>query len=69
MASARSRVGALTLGGAEALAVSEEEEHSMMRLAAQAVLLDSPEDEAVIATTNVGHLGRYARAQRWEEIL
>jgi predicted nucleic acid-binding protein len=37
-------------------------------LAAQAVLLDSPEDEAVIATTNVGHLSRYARAQRWEEI-
>jgi predicted nucleic acid-binding protein len=37
-------------------------------LAAQATLLASDEVEVIIATTNVGHLSRYARAQKWEEI-
>ncbi len=39
-------------------------------LAAQAVTLAEEEglDDVVIATTNVGHLSRFAAAERWEEI-
>ena len=38
-------------------------------LAAQAALLARQErDEVVIATTNVGHLSRFGRAQHWQEI-
>ena len=40
-------------------------------LAAQAVLLGDPGDDVVIATTNVGHLGRFprVRAESWEKIV
>ena len=39
-------------------------------LAAQAVLLARQErDSVVIATTNVGHLSRFAPAQHWQDIL
>ena len=37
-------------------------------LAAQAVVRGRGGDEVVIATTNVGHLGRFADARNWEEI-
>jgi predicted nucleic acid-binding protein len=37
-------------------------------LAAQAVIRARGGDEVVIATTNVGHLGRFADARTWEEI-
>lgn len=37
-------------------------------LAAQAETLDAPNEAVIVATTNVGHLGRYTRAQRWQEI-
>jgi len=39
-----------------------------MILAAQAVLLSSAEAEPVIATTNVRHLGLFAKAAEWDEI-
>ena len=35
-------------------------------LAAQALVLDEP--GVVVATTNVGHLGRYVAAARWQDI-
>jgi hypothetical protein len=40
-------------------------------LAAQAVLLGDPGNDVVIATTNVGHLGRFprVRAESWEKIV
>ena len=40
-------------------------------LAAQAALLGDPGDDIVIATTNVGHLGRFprVRAESWEMIV
>lgn len=37
-------------------------------LAAQAAALAGPADEAVIATTNVGHLARFSLAQQWWDI-
>jgi predicted nucleic acid-binding protein len=37
-------------------------------LAAQAVVLARGGDRVLIATTNVGHLGRFADARNWEEI-
>ncbi len=37
-------------------------------LAAQAVVLAEQGDDPVIATTNVGHLARFATAMRWEDI-
>ena len=39
-------------------------------LAAQAALLGNQSDDVVIATTNVGHLGRFprVRAESWEKI-
>ena len=36
-------------------------------IAAQALALGEP--DAVIATTNVGHLGRFVPAQQWQDIL
>ena len=40
-------------------------------LAAQATLLGDPDDDVVIATTNVGHLGRFprVRAEFWEKFV
>ena len=38
-------------------------------LAAQAQLAAGPNDTIVVATTNVGHLGRLVPAQRWDEIV
>jgi hypothetical protein len=38
-----------------------------MILAGQAVTLEVP-DLIIIATTNVGHLGRYAPADLWQNI-
>lgn len=38
-------------------------------LAAQALLAAALGDTVVIATTNVGHLGRLVPAQRWDEIV
>ena len=35
-------------------------------LAAQTILLDAA--DAVVATTNVGHLSRFVAAQRWQDI-
>lgn len=37
-------------------------------LAAQAVTLDLPAGQVVIATTNAGHLARFTDAKRWQEI-
>jgi predicted nucleic acid-binding protein len=37
-------------------------------LAAQATVLTEQGDAPVIATTNVGHLARFATAMRWEDI-
>jgi predicted nucleic acid-binding protein len=37
-------------------------------LAAQAELAGDPEDEVIIATTNVGHLSLFADAREWWEI-
>jgi len=37
-------------------------------LAAQAELAGDVEDEVVVATTNVGHLARFADARRWRDI-
>jgi hypothetical protein len=39
-----------------------------MILAAQASAAAQTGDEVVIATTNVGHLARFASARRWQEI-
>jgi predicted nucleic acid-binding protein len=38
-------------------------------LAAQALLAVAAGDTLVVATTNVGHLGRIVPAQRWQDIL
>lgn len=38
-------------------------------LAAQAAMLDSPEQTTVIATTNVEHLSRIANALEWREVV
>lgn len=39
-------------------------------LAAQATVLErQPEDDVIIATTNVGHLSRFARAEHWTAIV
>ena len=38
-------------------------------LAAQAQLAAAPDDTIVVATTNVGHLGRLVPAQRWDQIV
>src|SRR6266540_2775969 len=37
-------------------------------LAAQALMLTAPDTEVIIATSNVGHLGRLARAAEWRDI-
>lgn len=37
-------------------------------LAAQAVTMKIQEDEAIIATTNVGHLAQFVEAKNWQEI-
>jgi predicted nucleic acid-binding protein len=37
-------------------------------LAAQAVRVSQNGDDAIIATTNVGHLSRFVAARRWQEI-
>jgi len=37
-------------------------------LAAQATSLDSIDDDPIIATTNVGHLSRFAQADEWQNI-
>jgi predicted nucleic acid-binding protein len=37
-------------------------------LAAQVTTMTSKQDEAVIATTNVGHLARFVPAQEWRQI-
>jgi predicted nucleic acid-binding protein len=37
-------------------------------LAAQAILLAEPNDELIIATTNVGHLSLFVDARLWEDI-
>lgn len=37
-------------------------------LAAQATILARQGDPVVIATTNVGHLARFASAQHWQHI-
>jgi hypothetical protein len=37
-------------------------------LSAQVLGLSLPAGEAVIATTNVGHLSRFAAAQAWQQI-
>jgi predicted nucleic acid-binding protein len=38
-------------------------------LAAQAVVLSRNGDTAIVATTNVGHLGRFVDARRWQDIV
>ncbi|MBM3497375.1 MAG: nucleic acid-binding protein [Armatimonadetes bacterium] len=38
-------------------------------LAAQAELAGDPGDEVIVATTNVGHLGLFADARPWREIV
>ena len=38
-------------------------------LAAQALTLNVPATDLVIATTNVGHLGRFLNAEEWRNIL
>ena len=40
-----------------------------MILAAQAVLLSVGSDQAIVATTNVRHLGLFTAAENWEQIL
>lgn len=37
-------------------------------LAAQTALLSNPGEHAIIATTNVGHLGLFADARQWKDI-
>ena len=37
-------------------------------LSAQAEAVENPGDEVVVATTNVGHLGRFVNAARWQDI-
>jgi predicted nucleic acid-binding protein len=37
-------------------------------LAAQSTLLAQPGDQAIVATTNVGHLSRFVDARSWREI-
>ena len=37
-------------------------------LAAQAVMLNEPGNTVIVATTNVDHLARFTRAQRWQDI-
>jgi predicted nucleic acid-binding protein len=37
-------------------------------LAAQAMLFTQPNDHAVIATTNVGHLAQFFSAEQWEQV-
>jgi predicted nucleic acid-binding protein len=37
-------------------------------IAAQTLTLDLPESERVIATSNVGHLSRFVRAELWSDI-
>ncbi len=39
-----------------------------MILCAQAAIIDHREDEAVIATTNVGHLAHFSQARLWKDI-
>jgi len=39
-----------------------------MILAAQAALLSREGDEAIIATTNVRHLGLFTAARKWQDI-
>ncbi len=39
-----------------------------MILCAQAARIGDPEDEVVIATTNVGHLARFSQAILWKDI-
>ncbi|HEY7349743.1 MAG TPA: hypothetical protein VH599_15615 [Ktedonobacterales bacterium] len=39
-----------------------------MILCAQAALISNPEDEVIIATTNVGHLARFSQAMLWKDI-
>jgi predicted nucleic acid-binding protein len=38
-------------------------------LAAQALAVPEPGDTAIVATTNVGHLGRLVPAARWQDII
>jgi len=37
-------------------------------LAAQAVTMQGQGDDAIVATTNVGHLGRFVEAKNWQAI-
>ena len=40
-----------------------------MLIAAQALTLDVPKSDLVVATSNVGHLAQFVRAALWTEIL
>jgi hypothetical protein len=37
-------------------------------LAAQALMAGGPEDTVIVATGNVGHLGRFVDARIWDQI-
>jgi predicted nucleic acid-binding protein len=39
-----------------------------MILCAQAALIGNPEEQVIIATTNVGHLARFSQAMLWKDI-